>query len=140
MDIRIEDVRRWNARYLADQSGGLMRFAEKLDRAQPQISHIIGKNPTKAIERVLARHIETCFGKPEGWMDTPHIREWLNIGNKRWNAELRAWMLERGIEVRDDVKVGPEVELISLFAVLNENDKKRLIDIARVLAAGAKVK
>ncbi|MGO3058835.1 MAG: LexA family protein [Halomonas sp.] len=65
----ITQIRLENARGLAEQAGGNTNFANKIDREPTQISRFMGANPTKNIGNRLARHIETCFGKPKGWLD-----------------------------------------------------------------------
>lgn len=71
----ISEVRLENARTLADQVGGTGSFASRIDREPTQASRFMGKNPSKNIGDRLARHIEECFGKPRGWLDTQHSKE-----------------------------------------------------------------
>ena len=66
------DIRRENAKALADQVGGSRVFARMLSREETQVSQIIGRNPQRQIGPKLARLIEQAFGKPEGWLDVPH--------------------------------------------------------------------
>lgn len=68
----ISEVRLENARALAKLAGGTGAFAARIDREPTQASRFMGKNPTKKIGDRLARHIEECFGKPRGWLDTDH--------------------------------------------------------------------
>ena len=44
----------------------------KVDREPTQMSRVMGTNPTKNIGNRMARHIESCFGKPQGWLDYDH--------------------------------------------------------------------
>lgn len=68
----IDQIRKANARALADSLDTHADFAEKIDRVPTQVSRIIGKNATKGIGNRMARHIEECFGKPRGWLDQLH--------------------------------------------------------------------
>ncbi|WP_417329196.1 S24 family peptidase [Halomonas cupida] len=68
----ISQIRLDNARALADQVGGTGEFASRIDREPTQASRFMGRNPTKGIGNRMARHIEDCFGKPRGWLDTDH--------------------------------------------------------------------
>lgn len=67
-----EENRIDNARYLSLLEGGISAFANKIDRAETQVSRFIGSGRTKNIGPKMARHIELCFGKPDGWLDTNH--------------------------------------------------------------------
>lgn len=68
----ISEIRLENARALAEQAGGTGAFAARIDREPTQASRFMGRNPSKNIGDRLARHIEECFGKPRGWLDTDH--------------------------------------------------------------------
>ncbi|MBS3670170.1 LexA family protein [Vreelandella boliviensis] len=73
MDMKeIAQIRLENARELAKQAGGTTQFAARVDREPTQMSRIMGANPTKGIGSKMARHIESCFGKPSGWLDYDH--------------------------------------------------------------------
>src|SRR5690554_5050265 len=65
----IDEIRRDNARKLADSVGGNTSFSEKIDRETTQTSRFIGKNHTKNIGDAMARHIEESFGLRKGWLD-----------------------------------------------------------------------
>ena len=69
-----ESNRRENCRQLvaAHCDGKLVRFAEKIDRPPHQVQNWIGKTPNRNISKDMARHIEICFSKPEGWLDVDH--------------------------------------------------------------------
>ncbi|MBU2897710.1 S24 family peptidase [Vibrio hepatarius] len=67
-----EEIRVDNARFLAQLEGGISAFASKIDRSVTQTSRFMGSNPTTAIGPKMARHIETCFDKSEGWLDIDH--------------------------------------------------------------------
>ncbi|MEZ9402582.1 LexA family protein [Vibrio cyclitrophicus] len=64
-----ESIRRENARTLAKAVGGNAAFSDKIDRSTTQVSRFMGKRPTTEIGPKMARHIEQCFKKPEGWLD-----------------------------------------------------------------------
>ncbi|EDP60822.1 S24 family peptidase [Vibrio sp. AND4] len=64
-----ESIRRENARALAKAIGGNAAFSDKIDRSTTQVSRFMGKRPTTEIGPKMARHIEQCFEKPEGWLD-----------------------------------------------------------------------
>lgn len=68
----VSEIRRDNARLLAKAAGGLAAFAKRIDRPDPQVSQLIGKNPQRGIGHAMARHIEECFDKPPGWLDAQH--------------------------------------------------------------------
>lgn len=70
--MKIDEIRRNNARLLAKSFNNDAEFAAKIERSATQVSRLIGKNPTKNIGTRIARDIEKAFGKHEGWMDTPH--------------------------------------------------------------------
>lgn len=65
----IDDVRRENARKLADDIGSHAAFARKIDRAPTQVSRFLGANYTINIGDTMARHIEEIFGLRHGWLD-----------------------------------------------------------------------
>lgn len=68
----IQRIRRENARALMSQLGGPSALAQRLDRDPSYISQILGASHSKAIGDRMARHIEECLNKPEGWLDEPH--------------------------------------------------------------------
>lgn len=47
--MHIKEIRRENLRSLAKSAGGITALADKLSRAQSQISHLIGNKPLKNI-------------------------------------------------------------------------------------------
>jgi SOS-response transcriptional repressor LexA len=65
-EIRLENARRLQADMKQSD------FAEKIRRAQTQVSRFMGKNPTKRIGDDMARHIEECFGLATTWLDMQH--------------------------------------------------------------------
>jgi len=78
-------IRLLNARLLIRQECGdeLIRFAERIDKSQPQTSAIVGIKPTKNIGLKIAREIARAFDKHDGWLDIPHFQEWRDAG--LWN-------------------------------------------------------
>jgi len=72
MDMIISEIRLHNMRALAKQIGGITAMANRLDKTQGQISHLIGSNPIKNIGSRIAREVDNAFGLPEGWMDQDH--------------------------------------------------------------------
>ncbi len=133
-NLTTEDIRRWNARVLADRVGGVARFAEQIERAQAQVSHVIGKNPIKPIESKLARHIESACNVPVGWLDSPHVRDWLNIHAPAWAERLRAELAAVGVSVDSAAPVsGPEAELMTLYGLMSDRARAQLLAIAHIL-------
>lgn len=65
----IDEIRRDNARIIAEHAGGNTGFSERIDRETTQTSRFIGRNFTKNIGDQLARHIEECFNLERGWLD-----------------------------------------------------------------------
>ncbi|MDF1583630.1 MAG: LysR family transcriptional regulator [Methyloprofundus sp.] len=70
--MNISQIRYKNAQYLAELAGGISAVAEKLGKAQPQVSHLLAENPVKNIGNKIARQFEEAFNKPEGWLDNLH--------------------------------------------------------------------
>lgn len=66
------DIRRRNARLLADQCGGSAEFARRIERDDSYVSQLIGETPARNIGARTARLIEQCFGLDEGWLDVDH--------------------------------------------------------------------
>jgi len=75
-NLDIKQIRYKNAITLRDLAGGVSDFAKKVDRSQPQMSNLVGDSPIKPIGHKLARYFETVFGKPSGWLDSPHYEIW----------------------------------------------------------------
>lgn len=67
-----EEIRRENARNLADLAGGQVEFGRALNMVPSQVSQIIGKTPVKNIGNSIAKRIEQAFNKPDGWLDVQH--------------------------------------------------------------------
>lgn len=70
--VKNEDIRRENARLLMKEAGGNESFAMKIGKDPAYTSQLVGKNPRRNIGVTMARHIEECFARPSGWLDTPH--------------------------------------------------------------------
>lgn len=83
-------IRYLNARLLMRQEcdGELIRFAERLDKSQPQTSAFAGENPTKGIGAKIARQIAEAFDKHIGWLDQPRYTEWRAAG--LWQPDDRS--------------------------------------------------
>ena len=91
-------IRLLNARLLIQQecAGELIRFAERINKSQPQTSAIVGENPTKNIGLKIAREIVAAFGKTPGWLDLPHFQDWQKAdlwspgeGDEGYDSSLR---------------------------------------------------
>lgn len=89
-----KDIRRKNARELAEQVGGITAFAEKINKQQNYASAIIGKNPTKNIGPTIARAIEKAFNKPIGWLDQLHYKTYTAEAVGRSKIEGKVPLIE----------------------------------------------
>lgn len=69
-------IRYKNACHLRDKAGGVTGFGNMIERSQAQASSIVGDNPSKGIGSKMARHIESAFDLPAGWLDLPHPEIW----------------------------------------------------------------
>jgi SOS-response transcriptional repressor LexA len=70
--MNIKCIRRENLRTLAKTVGGISRLADRLNKTQSQISHLIGSKPVKNIGDKIAAQAEREFKKPSGWLDRQH--------------------------------------------------------------------
>lgn len=70
--MNIKLTRRENLRILAKSVGGITRLADRLNKTQSQISHLIGNKPIKNIGDKIATQVEEAFNKPSGWLDRQH--------------------------------------------------------------------
>ena len=70
--LNVKSIRRENARALAKSVGGIGKFALKLNKAQSQISHLMGASSIKNIGDKIAAQIEAVFDKPPVWLDKEH--------------------------------------------------------------------
>lgn len=66
------EIRRENARRLADEVGQPADFARLLGMSDSQMGQLIGRNPVRNIGPRIARRMEEVCGKPEGWLDVEH--------------------------------------------------------------------
>jgi SOS-response transcriptional repressor LexA len=70
--MHVKDIRRRNLRVLARAVGGVTQLANRLEKSQSQVSHLIGSNPVKNIGDKFAAEVERAFDKPLGWLDHEH--------------------------------------------------------------------
>lgn len=141
MGLKAERIRLWNARALADGIGGLSKFAENIGRSLSQVSQTIGRSVGKNISIRLARHIEASFGKPDGWLDDPHVDEWLGLSSNAWKSELAIELRDNDVWLSDgEPGSRSEIELLTYYGLLSEFDRHRLVEIARVMAASDRPK
>lgn len=70
--MTLKAIRRENLRALAKSIGGISRLADRLNKNQSQVSHLIGRHPIKNIGDKIAAEAETAFKKPPGWLDHKH--------------------------------------------------------------------
>jgi hypothetical protein len=74
----VQHTRHRNLLSLIDKAGSVQALADRLERSYSQISQLKNRSPhsrsgkAREIGDELARHIETRFGYPLGWMDTQH--------------------------------------------------------------------
>lgn len=69
---RIYAIRLENARQLASEAEGVVRFGARLGMSKAQASQIVGRNPIRQIGDDTAERIEAAFRKPADWLDTDH--------------------------------------------------------------------
>lgn len=132
--------RRENARTLSKNCGGQVQFADRIQRQPNQINHIIGPNPSKNIGKRLARHIEKCFGKPEGWLDRNH----LSTGTQRNLVQEAATEYPTDIGdrlSRDDVRVlfstlDSEDAIALMKEFIDDLDVDDRVEVAKIALAG----
>jgi hypothetical protein len=77
-----------NARWLADNVGGIAPFARRLGRPDGDtlIQNYIGKTPTKRIGRIMAPAIESKFELNPGELD----RDWNHGGPPSWSNRIKS--------------------------------------------------
>jgi SOS-response transcriptional repressor LexA len=68
----ISAIRLANMHLLIDRAGGRTSFSDKMGVSYAQISHYVGKNPSRNIGDKIARQAEDVFGLEHGWMDCLH--------------------------------------------------------------------
>ncbi|EKO3662166.1 hypothetical protein M3929_001438 [Vibrio metschnikovii] len=134
-----EENRVDNARYLAQIVGGTSAFANKIDRSVTQASRFMGSNPTTAIGPQMARHIERCFGKADGWLDANHGNG--SYSKENFSERLNKACDEAGIPARGRAGYIQErlSRKISLTAIRKwivgeaVPDTKRIAEIAAIV-------
>lgn len=134
-----EEIRVDNARYLAKLAGGTSAFANKIDRSSTQASRFMGTNPTTAIGPKMARHIESCFDKPDGWLDVDHGLG--NYSKEDFSTRLNAACEDAGIKERGRAaylqsKLPTKVSLVSIRKWLlgeAKPERERVEELAEVL-------
>lgn len=107
-----KSIRYKNTRELVHLAGGVSAFAEKLGKQQSQVSSFAGENPVKGIGPKIARQIEAAFGKPTGWLDTPHQEIWEGHSNI---AEAPSQYNTRSAPVISWVQAGEWTEAVDLY-------------------------
>lgn len=125
----IYDIRRLNAHLLCEYCGSMAEFSERIQRAQTQVSRLIGKNPTRNVGEKLARHIEQCFCLPQHWLDHLHHRDLDSLEDS-----LKNYMLKQD----KYLKLHEFVDQITLAIELHEIDEvvfTQLEEIVRRLQA-----
>jgi len=119
MDIK--EIRRKNMRALSEQIGGIPAMAEKLDKDQNQIRHLIGNNPSRGIGHKIARELEAAFSKPTGWLDIDHSRG--ASGNQKTKRLLH--VITKYIDEAHP-ELTPEQQADLIFNMLEEHVNKDL--------------
>lgn len=71
---KIDDIRRTNARALAEQAGGPAKFARKMGLSDSRVSQLIGMKFTRNIGDKTASQIEQMFNEEQGWLDVDHSK------------------------------------------------------------------
>lgn len=120
-----EEVRRENARWLAQKCGGPTAFAEITDMAPPRVTHIIGPNPSRKIGHAVARRIEKAFNKPIGWLDIPNA--WRSDGD---NGEEGG---RSGYVNASDIMASDIMEFIDTYHKVSNKLREDLMDSVRVI-------
>lgn len=70
----VGEIRRRNVAALVAGVGGPTEFGRRIERDQAQVSQWLSPTHPKPIGGRLARHIEACVGRHNGWLDTPQWR------------------------------------------------------------------
>lgn len=119
----IYDIRRFNAQLLCQYCGSMAEFATRIQRAQTQVSRLIGKNPTRNIGEKLARHIEASFCLPEHWLDHQHHRELDSL-----ETSLKNYLLQQD----KYLKLHGYVDRITLSIELNQVDEETFAQLQTI--------
>lgn len=126
--MTIKDIRRENMLALAKSIGGITPMANRLDKSQSQISHLIGSKPIKKIGDKIAAQIEQAFNKPRGWMDVRHTHlqestssyenNKVNLLTSHHVVPLLAWdMVKNWAETSDHYQPRSKEDLIPTLTV-----------------------
>ena len=133
-----EEIRRENARCLADKIGGKAEFARTLSMDPSQVSQLIGPTPTKNIGNSIARRIELAFAKPPGFLDSLHSEEGAeqqHEGERAYHSAPGAMTVSVGRPVSDIVpikKVALSLQAgVMGFEVSQAADDDTTIDLPR---------
>jgi len=103
-----KEIRYRNARALIAECGSITAFAEKLKKAETQVSGFAGINPRKGIGNKIARQIEVVFNKPAGWMDHEHTEE------EKYMEELRE-LLQQISSEKQELAVGMVRQMVEVL-------------------------
>jgi phage repressor protein C with HTH and peptisase S24 domain len=133
-----EEIRRENARRLAEKIGGKADFARALTMDPSQVSQLIGPTPTKNIGNSIARRIEQAFEKSPGYLDTLHADEEANFqthDDRRDSSAPGAMIVTVGRPESDVIpikKVALSLQAgVMGFEVSQEADDDTTIDLPR---------
>jgi plasmid maintenance system antidote protein VapI len=139
----ITNIRRENARHLAEVAGSPAAFARKLGLEDARVSHIIGKSPTRSIGNKMAERIEDAFAKPRGWLDKereesstnhPAVKESAaNYTVNRSTFQL-AWTSDDERDLLTEFRMMDAAHQLLLmnFAKKLEKDQTKRLDISKV--------
>lgn len=134
-----EENRIDNARYLSLLEGGISAFASKISRSETQVSRFLGAGRTKNIGPKMARHIESCFNKHEGWLDKEH--GFSDVDKDAFSDNLNKACDESGIPVRGRAayiqeRLSKKVSLVAIRKwLLGENlpSKESVDELAKIV-------
>lgn len=123
--ILIEDIRRSRLMLLIEEYGSVAALAQKLDRQPAQVSQwknasIDPKtNKPRYMKSETARRIESCTGKPDGWMDQP-ITAQQNLAKQ----EKVNYLSNNTQNLTDD-----EIQLISWYRKKSNEERLHFLSI-----------
>ena len=126
--MNIKQVRRENLRLLVRELGSVTELANRLNRSQPQISHLISPNATKNIGDHLASEIEKTFNKPVGWLDYPHFErnnykfKYLDMVPLIGWENIQDWIEDKNLHPSTHIPVAGKTHP-QAFALNIENDE-----------------
>lgn len=128
--MRSSDIRRQNARNLAEDIGGSAELARRISMSDSQVSQLIGENPVKNIGQIIARRIEEAFNKPEGWLDIPHDY----VAPASDAHAVREKSVDYGAEDSSLVSSQDILTLIEAFSKASIKDRTMILNSAKVAA------